>query len=229
MGISKTGVPGAAIPAVAIMAEAFPQETKLSVGAMLPLLLVGDVFAIAYYRRHAQWRRLVELLPYVAAGMAPGYFVLRLIPGDGLRVLLGLIILGLLTLHLASQRFGRGPAAHRWPTVAATGVLAGFGTTVGNAAGPVMSIYLVNQKLDKHEFLGAAAWFFFLVNLSKIPLFATLGMIEAKTLRFDAALLPVVVIGALVGAATLKRIPQAAFNWLVLALAGVAGLHLVFS
>jgi hypothetical protein len=73
VGFSKTGLPGAAIPAVALMAEAFREDTKLSVGAMLPILLVGDSFALAYYRRHAHWARLWELFPYVLAGMVPGY------------------------------------------------------------------------------------------------------------------------------------------------------------
>jgi uncharacterized membrane protein YfcA len=73
VGFSKTGMPGAAIPAVALMAEAFRPQTQLSIGAMLPILLVGDLFALAYYRRHAHWSRLVELFPFVLIGMIPGY------------------------------------------------------------------------------------------------------------------------------------------------------------
>jgi hypothetical protein len=73
VGFSKTGMPGAGIPAVAIMAEVFRENTKLSVGAILPLLLLGDVFAIVYYRRHADWARLLELCPYVIAGMVPAW------------------------------------------------------------------------------------------------------------------------------------------------------------
>ncbi|NUQ65319.1 MAG: hypothetical protein HUU20_22865 [Pirellulales bacterium] len=63
VGLSKTGMPGVAIPAVWLMVEAFEGDAKAAVGAILPVLLVGDVFAVAYYRRHAQWDRLWRLFP----------------------------------------------------------------------------------------------------------------------------------------------------------------------
>jgi uncharacterized membrane protein YfcA len=229
VGFSKTGMPGAAIPAVALMAEAFRENAKLSVGALLPLLLVGDLFALAYYRRNAQWERLVELFPYVLMGMIPGYVVLWRAPGHALRVLLGVIILILLSLQLARQRFGWQPLPHRRWQVGVTGLLAGFGTTVGNAAGPVMSIYLVGQGLDKHQFLGTASWFFFLVNLSKLPFFVGLRVMTPQTLTLDAALVPVVIVGAIVGVKILRWIPQAVFNTLVLLLAGIAALRLILA
>lgn len=229
VGFSKTAIPGAAIPAVALMAEAFRDDTKLSVGAMLPILLVGDLFALAYYRRNAQWERLVELFPYVLVGMIPGYVVLRTTSGPHLRILLGTLILLLLVIQLLRQRFHWQPRLDRRWMVGLTGLLAGFGTTVGNAAGPVMSIYLVGQRLDKQEFLGTSAWFFFLVNLSKVPFFYGLNMITRQTLQFDLLLLPVVVGGALAGAWLLRHIPQRLFNTLVLLLAGIAAVRLLIA
>ncbi len=227
VGFSKTGLPGAAIPAVALMAEAFRDDTRLSVGAMLPILLVGDLLALAYYRRHAHWGRLWELFPYVLVGMVPGYLVLWLTPGDRLRVLLGAIILCLLGVQLARQWFPWHSLPDRRWLIGSTGLLSGFGTTVGNAAGPVMSIYLVSQRLEKQEFLGTAGWFFFLVNSSKIPLYVALGMITPATLRLDAMLVPLVVLGALLGVLVARRIPQKMFNFLVLLLAALAALRLV--
>ena len=229
VGFSKTGMPGGAIPAVALMAEAFREDTKLSVGALLPMLIVGDLFAVAYYRRHAQWDRLWKLVPFVALGMLPGYLVLRLTNSDSLRTVIGVIIILLLLLEIARKHWGWERMPDRGWFVGTTGGLAGFGTTVGNAAGPVMSIYLVSSQLDKYEFLGTAAWFFFFVNLSKLPVYYSLDMITPATLAFDLKITPAVVVGALIGVTVLKRIPQAVFNVLVLALAGVAALRMVFS
>lgn len=228
VGFSKTGMPGAAIPAVALMADAFRDDTKLSVGAMVPILLVGDLFALAYYRRHAHWNRLWELFPFVAAGMVPGYLVLGRVDSNVLRVLIGLIILTLLAVLVARNRFGWEKMAERPWFGGLAGVLAGFGTTVGNAAGPVTSIYLVSRQLDKYEFLGTAAWFFFFVNLSKLPFFFALGAITSATLGFDLMVAPAAVVGALLGARVFKRIPQTVFNALVLSLAGIAAVRLVF-
>ena len=168
VGFSKTGIPGAGMPAIALMADVFHDDTKLSVGAMVPLLILGDIFAVIYYRRHAHWNRLFELFPYVVAGMIPGHFVLRLLNSDWLRVLIGVLILALLVLHFARQRFGWEKMPDQWWFVAMMGFLAGFGTVVGNAAGPAMGIYLLSKKLDKHEFIGTSAWFFFFVNVSKV-------------------------------------------------------------
>jgi hypothetical protein len=228
VGFSKTGVPGAGLPAIALMVEAFRSDASMSVGAMLPILILGDLFAIAYYRRHAQWNRLWELAPYVIAGMLPGYLVLWKLPSSALRVLIGVTILILVVLHLGRQRFGWHHLPHRRWFTATAGLLAGFGTAMGNAAGPVMGIYLVAKGLDKHEFLGTAAWFFFLVNVSKIPFFAAIGVMNRTTLTFDLFVAPALIVGALLGASVAKRLPQAVFDALVVALAALAALKLVF-
>ena len=229
IGFSKTGVPGAGMPAIALMAEAFPQQTELSVGAMVPLLILGDIFAVIYYRRHANWKRLLELVPYVLLGMIPGYWVFYALDSDWLSTLIGLLILGLLGLHVARIWLGRDhEVPHQWWLVALMGFLAGFATVVGNAAGPAMTVYFLAKKFDKHEFIGTAAWFFFFVNVSKIPVQVfLLRVITPETLTLDLCVAPFVVLGAVIGAAVHKRISQKAFNTLMLVLAATFALRMV--
>ena len=227
VGLSKTGVPGAAIPAVLLTAEAFAGEESLSVGALLPMLLVGDLFALRYYRRHAEWNRLWRLLPYVALGMIPGAFVLRYVDHGQFRLVLGWLVLMLLALELCRRRFNWNNVPRRWWFIATMGGLAGFGTTVGNAAGPVMGIYLISQGLRKEQFMGTAAWFFFIVNSSKLPIYASLGRITPATLQFDLVMIPIVVVAALLGRRLFSIIPQKVFDPLVLTLAAIAALRLV--
>lgn len=227
VGLSKTGMPGVAIPAIWLMVEAFEGDAKLSVGAILPMLLVADVFAVAYYRRHAQWDRLWRLFPYVLLGMAPALLILRQTSGEGLRPLLGGLILALLALEVGRKWFGWEHMPAAWWFVVATGALAGFGTALGNAAGPVMSIYLIATGLPKQQFMGTAAWFFLIVNAAKVLPFWSLGMITPTTLAFDLRLAPVVVVGSVLGILLLPVIPQRFFNILVLVLAGIAGVRLL--
>ena len=167
VGLSKTGIPGVAIPAIVFMTEAFAGNEKLSVGALLPVLLVGDLFAVGFYRRHAEWNRLGGLFPYVVAGMVPAAVVLLLVADQHFKLVLGWIVLALLGLEVGRQRFGWTGMPGRWWFVAVAGLLAGFGTTVGNAAGPVMSVYLISRGLPKEQFMGTWAWFFLIVNLAK--------------------------------------------------------------
>ncbi|MEN6492766.1 MAG: sulfite exporter TauE/SafE family protein [Thermoguttaceae bacterium] len=227
MGFSKTGLPGAATPAVALMAAAFPEHAELSVGAMLPLLLIGDVFAVVRRGHKAQWGRLWRLFPYVLLGMVPGYLVLSWLSGTQLRPVLGGLVLALLGLELARKWLGWNDIPERWWVVGPTGFLAGFSTIVGNAGGPVMSLYLLSQGLAKEAFIGTCAWFFFLLNLSKVIPFWSAGMLNRQTLTIGLVLGPVTLAGGLFGLWLLERISQRAFNGLMLILAGVAGLWLL--
>jgi uncharacterized protein len=227
MGLSKTGLPSVSILGVVLMVEAFPGDARASVGAVMPAILVGDLIGVYWYRRHADWRRLVELCPWVALGFIPAVIVLHAAVGNQLKPLLGWLVLVLLILELTRQRLGLDQMPHQGWFVVSTGLVAGFGTMVGNAAGPVMGIYLVAHEMPKQLFVGTTAWFFFIVNLSKLPIMTWLGMANPDTLRFGVTVAPASVLGALLGMWAVRVIPQKPFEWLTLALAGLAALRLV--
>jgi hypothetical protein len=107
------------------------------------------------------------------------------------------------------------------------GVVAGFATMLANAAGPVMNAYLLAKRLPKEEFIATGAWFFLIINLSKVPVYAGRGLMSAHSLLFDLLLAPAVVVGALCGRQIFARIPQRAFERIVLLLTGAAAVLLV--
>jgi uncharacterized protein len=221
VGVAKTGVPGFGILAVPLMVLAVG-DARQSAGWLLPLLCVADLFAIAAYRRHAQARRLFALLPWVLAGMAGGALALAA-PERALRVVVAAIVIVMLALRWWRERRREGtnagapaaPAPDRWWQAAGYGTSAGFATTVANAAGPVMNLYLLARRLPKQEFVATGAWFFFVVNLMKLPVYVGHGLIDRRSLTHDAALVPAVVAGALLGRTVLRRLPQATFESLV--------------
>jgi uncharacterized membrane protein YfcA len=227
VGFSKTGLPGLGILIVPMMAAVFP--AKLSVGALVPMLLLGDMFAIARYRRHTQWRKLWRLLPFVFIGMIPARFVLAGIPNEPFKLVLGMLVLLLVLLELARRRFNWERIPRSLVFAAIMGILAGFATTMGNVAGPIMSVYLLSMGLDKHEFIGTGAWFYPIVNATKVPIYAQLGMITADTLRFDLISAPLIIMGALVGMIALPKIPQKVFAGLIFVLAAIAALGLIYT
>jgi len=227
VGLSKTGVPGVSIPAVLMMSEAFAGNEKLSVGAILPVLLVGDMFAVAYYRKHTQWDRLVGLFPYVLLGMIPGVYVLLNVDHQQFKLLLGILVILLMAVEAGRQRWGWTDVPHQWWFVVVMGLAAGFGTVVGNAAGPVMGIYLISRGMFKAEFMGTWAVFFLTVNLLKVPLYGSMDMITLDTLQFDLILLPFVILGAVIGKRLFTLIPQKLFDPLVLTLALIAAIRMV--
>ena len=105
MGLAKTGLPGVSIPAVLLMVDAFPNDAKASVGAIMPAILLGDVFAVVWFHRHADWPRLWGLVPYVAAGMPLGALVLAKTTGNDLRPILGWLVAAFLIVEVCRQCF----------------------------------------------------------------------------------------------------------------------------
>jgi hypothetical protein len=64
------------------------------------------------------------------------------------------------------------------------------------------------------------------VNLLKVPLSAGLSLITPASLVENAKLMPAVIAGILGGKALLHRVPQRAFDWLVVLMAAIAGARL---
>ncbi|MGI4894631.1 MAG: TSUP family transporter, partial [Janthinobacterium lividum] len=209
IGFAKTSIGGAAVLAVAVFASVLP--AKESTGAILPLLLVGDVFAIAAYRRHADWGLLVRLFPSVAVGVLVGVGFVRVVDDTVMRRSIGVVLILLVAVHIWRQRRLRTQrlrgevgattvgSGRRWVVAAGFGFLAGFTTMVANAGGAPMSIYLFTMGLGVMSFLGTGAWFFFIVNLFKTPFSVGLGLITTDSLLLDLKLAPAVVVGALIG------------------------------
>lgn len=93
------------------------------------------------------------------------------------------------------------------------GLLGGFTTMIGNAAGPVMSVYLLSMRKEKMEYIGINAWFFLVVNLLKVPLQAFVWHnITWDSLTLNLLMLPVIGIGAFVGIKIVKRLPEKIFR-----------------
>lgn len=221
-GVAKTGVPGLGVLIVPLIVLAVG-DARLAAGWLLPILCTADLFAVYYWRRHAAAGRLFSLAPWVLAGLGLGALALSL-PEKTLRPMVGAIVLAMLAVYLWRKlRPGQGEiSAHPVPY----GIAAGFSTTVANAAGPVMSLYLLSKRLPKEEFIATGAWFFFLINLTKVPVYVYHGLFSRQSLAFNLLMAPVVLCGALTGRWLFDRIPQKLFDNLVVALTVVSALML---
>jgi uncharacterized membrane protein YfcA len=228
VGVAKTGVPGLGILVVPLFVLTVG-DARHAAGWLLPLLSAADILAVRIYRRHAEARRLFSLAPWVLAGMAAGAVALKA-PERPLRRLVGVLVLAMMAFQAYRRRRAEAPASDgREPRlhVVGYGVVAGFATTVANAAGPVMNAYLLAKRLPKAEFVATGAWFFLVINLMKLPVYGYHRLIDATSLAFDAALVPAVVAGALLGRALFLRIGQRAFDVAVMVLTAAGALLLL--
>ena len=227
-GFSKTGIPGISMLSVSIFAVILP--ARQATGVVLPMLIFADLFAYVVYRKNLEWRRVWRLLPWAIGGLVLGWLALGHTNNEQTARLVGGIIALMLVLHL--RRRWKNPEADApapgW-LAPVMGVFAGITTMVANAAGPVMTLYLLAMRLPKLEFLGTSAAFFLLINWIKVPFIAQLGLINQASLTLNLYLLPAVAVGALLGRPIVARVNQKVFENVALVLAAGAVVKLLLA
>jgi len=209
IGMSKTGIQGMTTLAIPFTALAF--GAKASTGIILPLLCFSDFVAVAYYRRQAEWHCIFKVLPMAIVGFFVAIGVDRLIPASRFKYLMAFSILAVIGVMIWQKyRNSNRTLWVRNPFVsAAFGLLGGFTTMIGNAAGPVMAVYLLSLQLPKYRFVGTNAWFFLVINLLKLPLQIWVWHnITPTTLLIDACCIPFMLSGAVIGIWFVRRLPE---------------------
>lgn len=227
MGLSKSGFPGVSLVTVALMAEAFP--ARQSTGVLLPLLIFGDLCAVQAFRRHTLWAQIVRMLPPTILGIVVGFFLMKSIPDAAFRPVLGWMLLATTLVQILRSVWPQmgGAIPHTRAFAWCMGVWAGIATMVANAAGPVMAVYLLAIALPKDNLVGTSAWFFLIINVLKLPFSGALGLLNPNSLLLDLTLCPLVLAGNWVGRKMLHRIPQRAFELLLLVSALAAALKMI--
>lgn len=227
VGFSKTGISGFMMPVIPIIASVF--GGKESTGVILPLLLIGDVFALYYYNRHAKWNNIKKLLPWTLIGLVFGVIVGNYINDKQFKMVISISVLICLFTLIYTQKKGESLKipTNRW-FYALAGIATGFTSMIGNAAGPIFSIYLFTMNFKKNDFMGTKAWFFFLINLSKMPLQIFFWHnISVKTIILSIGMIPAIAVGALLGMMIIKRLNEKYFRYVIIGMTGIAAVKLL--
>ena len=203
---------------------------KSSAGILLPMLSMADVFAVSYYHRHAEWKYVLKLLPSTVVGVLIGLVIGNMVNDQQFKEMMAVIILvGLAIMIWREKNKSGGSIPHNWAFSSVVGLLAGFSTMIGNAAGPVMAIYLLSMNLPKNSFIGTGAWFFLIINLFKIPFHVMVWeTITLRTFALDVTMLPAIMIGAYLGIILVKIIPEKPYRIFIIITTAIAALRLFF-
>lgn len=215
IGVSKTGMNGTLTVIIPVMALIF--GARESTGVILPMLCFADLLAILYYRRNVEWKYIGRLLPWALAGFALALALDRFIPARLFKFLIGLCILaGLVVMFWNDRRDAKTALPSAWWFSAAFGILGGFSTMIGNAAGPIMAVFLLSMRLPKTVFVGTGAWFFMIINFLKLPIQHFVWRnISRKGLILNALLIPAIIAGAALGVLLVKRISEKHYRNLI--------------
>lgn len=247
-GFNKTGIVGSAIICTPLMLLYFTAGQVL--GIILPLLVIADIITIILLRQSARWNHILKAMPWAIAGIVVGWLIARYAVGTegGGDMLLRKIIAGVLVFLVlfgyylrlrpglvtneaaapAGAERGGGPTAKPW-FACAMGTLGGVTTMLANNGGPAWVVYLMSLGLSVKEFLGTAAWLFFIQNLTKVPFGVSLGFITGDTLRLNVYLLPALLVGLALGGVVTKRISKPLFDNATQILALAGSVYLLFT
>lgn len=227
IGMSKVGVPGVSM--IVVPALAFIFGAKASTGVLLPILMMADLFGVAYYRRHANWGHLLKVLPWAVVGLMLALWIGKIVNDVQFKNLIAILVFLSIGLMLwQDKRKGIQLFPDKWWFAASMGILGGFATMIGNVAGPVFAIYLLAMHLPKNSFIGTGAWFFMIINFAKFPLqLLVWHNISTQTLIIDLMTLPAIALGAFVGIRLVKIIPEHTYRGFVIAITVISAFLLL--
>ena len=227
IGMSKVGVPGVSM--IVVPALAFIFGAKASTGVLLPILMMADLFGVAYYRRHASWSHLIKVIPWAVLGLLLALWIGEMVNDEQFKDIIAILVFLSIGLMLwQDKRKGTNLFPDKWWFAASLGIMGGFATMIGNVAGPVFAIYLLAMHLPKNSFIGTSAWFFMIINFTKFPLqLFVWNNISAETLMIDLVTLPAIALGAFIGFKMVKIIPENTYRGFVIVITVISAFLLL--
>ena len=226
-GLSKSGFGPFGLLAILFMAEVLP--ARESTGVVLPLLIFADVLAVRSFHEHASWQALRTLLPATCIGIVTGWWIMPRIPAEFFAHTLGwiiLVLIGVIVLQRSRPQLLSAVTTHPFLGFGC-GWAAGVTTMIANAAGPITAFYFLSQRYTKMVMVGTGAWFYFAINVVKLPFSWQLGLLNGKSMLLDLILLPGVLLGFWIGRSFLKTISQNLFEWILILMAFGAALRMI--
>lgn len=228
LGVSKSGIKGVSIIIVVILAFVFGE--KNSTGILLPMLIIADIIAVIYYKRHVKWDIIRKLIPWMIVGVLVGVWVGNDISEIIFKRLMALIIIMSVGLMIYMEKRKTAAIPTHKLFSSSMGFLAGFTTMIGNLAGPISNVYFLAIRFPKNEFIGTAAWLFFIINVFKLPFHIFIWKtVTIETLVLNSVLVPAVIIGFFLGAYIVNLISNVNYRRFILVVTAIGGLIMLFS
>lgn len=227
IGVTKGGVPGVSTISIPIFAAIF--GGKMSTGIMLPLLIIADVIAVRHYYKFVEWGYLIKILPSAIAGILIALWVGNYVNDGTFKTIMAVTILFCILLLIFKKKSSDILNSDSSTFSVVFGVLGGFATMIGNAAGPIFSIYLLATKLPKKSFIATGAMFYFTLNLFKLPLHIFVWeSISISSAAMNVLVIPVIILGGIFGIWVSKHIPESTYRWFVIGTTILSAILMLF-
>jgi uncharacterized membrane protein YfcA len=227
LGLGKAGIKGLGVVIVTLMAIVF--GGKASTGVLIPLMIVADIFAVIYYHRHTQWKFLRKLLPAMFLGVLLGVWFGNDISEQLFKHIMAVFIFLTVIIMIWMDRKKTIGIPKHWLFSGSMGLVAGFTSMIGNLAGAFANIYFLAMRLPKNEFIGTAAWLFFIINVFKLPFHIFVWKtVTAESLFLNLFLIPGILLGFFTGVTLVKLLNNEVYRKFILVVTAVGALLILF-
>lgn len=215
MGATKAGLKGMGIIVVALLVLVF--EAKKQTGILLPILIIGDILAVVYYKRHVKWHYLAKFLPAMIIGVFIAAYLGDQLPEEAFKKWLGGVVLVSVIIMFWWDFKGKDNVPNNWLFAGSSGIAAGFATMIGNLAGAFANMFFLATRLPKNEIIGTSAWLFFIINLIKLPIHIfSWETINMDTFKIDLLMIPAIFLGFWVGLKIVAMINEQYYRYFLL-------------
>ena len=216
---------------------------KDAIGILLPLLCAGDAFSMYHYWGKWERRNLKFLLPGVVVGVVIGVQLIGRFSARELNVCIGLLAVAFVIFQLVKERIfaAEGAFAPDHKVGVPCGIGAGITSTFAHGAGPVVSLFLIPQRMPKETYVATTVLVFTCINWIKLPFFvvdrtmvnlpffAPQAIITAETVQQSLVFLPFIPVGVWLGVWLNRKISELVFMKVVYAMTFLTGLQLIFN
>ncbi|MEL6152364.1 MAG: sulfite exporter TauE/SafE family protein [Chloroflexota bacterium] len=225
IGFAKGGLSGIAIICAPLLGLFMPIQQ--AVALLLPLLLVGDAFAVWAFR--GQWdNALIRLtLPAGIAGAVFGAYVLTQISDGMLRQIIGWLTLIYVGYRIIAYRLKDIDFDPPRPVAYVAGVFTGIASSLANAGAPPLAAYLLLKRIMPVTFVAIFALYFAVVNVVKLPLFLQSGLLEWESFLQVIWAAPFVPLGVWLGRIFVQWVEPRVFEVAILIVLFVTGISLL--
>ena len=216
LGMGKAGFKGLGVLIVLLMALVF--GGKSSTGVLITMMVFADILAVIHNNRHTQWSYLKKLLPTMFLGVLIGVWIGKDISEVLFKQIMAAFILITVAIMVYMEKKKSEDIPTHWAFSSGTGLLAGITSMIGNLAGSFADIYFLAMRLPKNEFIGTAAWLFFIINVFKLPFHIFIWKtVTVETLSLNIIFVPGIVIGFYVGVFIVNKIKNAVYRKFIFA------------
>jgi len=229
IGAEKAGIKGLSMLSVSIYAIIL--GGKASAGLILLLFMMADLFAVYHYYRWAKFSTIFRMLIPAIVGVVLGALLGQQLDDELFKDIIGWIImvsLGLMLWPQLNERAQQVGDKIWWAML--IGFITGFSTMIANVSSPILILYLLALQLPKQPFIATIVWFFFIINIIKLPFHIwSWHTIQWTTLKMALLTIPVIALGFLIGLSIIKKLNEKRFRYLIISVTIIAAVRLLWS